>query len=118
MPDIDKYVAGKLSECAPPASTSLPSLSAGSNFWPTPAGSTQGDVPTGTQQVVAKLLVSNPIAGSVIGKVRFLGAGVRCVTPCSDLYTGMQAGANIEQLQRSSGARIQLSRTGEFYPGL
>lgn len=53
------------------------------------------DAPTGTQQVVAKLLVSNPIAGSVIGK----------------------AGANIEQLQRSSGARIQLSRSGEFYPG-
>ena len=45
--------------------------------------------------MVAKLLVSNPVAGSVIGK----------------------AGANIEQLQRSSGARIQLSRTGEFYPG-
>ncbi|KAG2491828.1 hypothetical protein HYH03_009785 [Edaphochlamys debaryana] len=68
VPDIDKYVAG----------------STGS-----------GDLPTGTQQVVAKLLVSNSIAGSVIGK----------------------AGANIEQLQRSSGARVQLSRAGEFYPG-
>lgn len=44
---------------------------------------------------MAKLLVSNPIAGSVIGK----------------------AGSNVEQLQRSSGARIQLSRAGEFYPG-
>jgi len=66
VPDIEKYVSGS-----------------------------SGDVPTGTQQVVAKLLVSNPIAGSVIGK----------------------AGANIEQLQRSSGARIQLSRAGEFYPG-
>ncbi|KAG2447266.1 hypothetical protein HYH02_007596 [Chlamydomonas schloesseri] len=59
------------------------------------AGSGSGDLPTGTQQVVAKLLVSNSIAGSVIGK----------------------AGANIEQLQRSSGARVQLSRAGEFYPG-
>ncbi|EFJ46104.1 hypothetical protein VOLCADRAFT_121094 [Volvox carteri f. nagariensis] len=59
------------------------------------AGSSSGDLPTGTQQVVAKLLVSNSIAGSVIGK----------------------AGANIEQLQRSSGARVQLSRAGEFYPG-
>lgn len=29
----------------------------------------------------------------------------------------MQAGANLEQLQRSSGARLQLSRAGEFYPG-
>ncbi len=28
-----------------------------------------------------------------------------------------QAGATIEQIQRSSGARIQLSRAGEFYPG-
>lgn len=56
---------------------------------------TSGDVPTGTQQVVSKVLVSNSTAGSVIGK----------------------AGSNIEQLQRSSGARIQLSRTGEFYPG-
>lgn len=55
-----------------------------------------GDTPTGTQQVVSKLLVSNTIAGSVIGK----------------------AGANIENLQKSSGARIQLSRTGEFYPGV
>lgn len=66
VPDIDKYVTGS-----------------------------SGDAPTGTQQVVAKMLVSNAIAGSVIGK----------------------AGTNIEQLQRSSGARIQLSRTGEFFPG-
>jgi RNA-binding protein Nova len=58
------------------------------------AGSS-GEAPTGAQQVVAKLLISNSIAGSVIGK----------------------AGANIEQLQRSSGARIQLSRAGEFFPG-
>lgn len=54
-----------------------------------------GDAPTGTQMVISKLLVSNSVAGSVIGK----------------------AGANIEQLQKSSGARIQLSRSGEFYPG-
>lgn len=50
---------------------------------------------SGHQQVIAKLLVSNTIAGSVIGK----------------------AGANIDQLQKSSGARIQLSRAGEFFPG-
>ncbi|PNW72326.1 hypothetical protein CHLRE_16g672750v5 [Chlamydomonas reinhardtii] len=73
VPDIDKFVNSAV---------------AGS-------GSGSGDLPTGTQQVVAKLLVSNSIAGSVIGK----------------------AGANIEQLQRSSGARVQLSRAGEFYPG-
>lgn len=36
----------------------------------TAGAGTNGDTPTGTQQVVAKLLVSNPIAGSVIGKVR------------------------------------------------
>ncbi|KAG1677905.1 hypothetical protein FOA52_001323 [Chlamydomonas sp. UWO 241] len=59
------------------------------------AGGSGGEAPTGNQQVVAKLLVPNPVAGSIIGK----------------------SGANIEQLQRSSGARIQLSRTGEFYPG-
>lgn len=59
------------------------------------AGGNSGETPTGTQQVVAKLLVANAIAGSIIGK----------------------SGANIEQLQRSSGARIQLSRTGEFFPG-
>lgn len=54
-----------------------------------------GDIPSGGQQVVSKLLVSNAAAGSVIGK----------------------AGSTIEQIQRSSGARIQLSRAGEFYPG-
>lgn len=59
------------------------------------AGGSTGETPTGTQQVCSKLLVANSIAGSIIGK----------------------SGANIEQLQRSSGARIQLSRTGEFFPG-
>lgn len=68
VPDIDKYVSD--------------------------AGAT-GDVPSGGQQVVCKLLVSNATAGSVIGK----------------------AGQTIEQIQRSSGARVQLSRAGEFYPG-
>jgi len=71
-------------------------------------GTTEEDVPgvdkylsggdnaaTGQQKVVAKLLISNPMAGCVIGK----------------------AGQTIEQLQRSSKARIQLSRAGEFYPG-
>lgn len=28
-----------------------------------------------------------------------------------------QSGASIDQIQRSSGARVQLSRSGEFYPG-
>lgn len=60
----------------------------------TSAGSS-GNAPAGDQQVVAKLLVGNQIAGSIIGK----------------------SGANIELLQKSSGARIQLSRTGEFFPG-
>lgn len=59
------------------------------------SGTSSVSAESGNQQVIAKLLVSNTIAGSVIGK----------------------AGANIEQLQRSSGARIQLSRTGEFFPG-
>eukprot|EP00798_Chlamydomonas_sp_ICE-L_P032788 gene32788-33854_t len=54
-----------------------------------------GDSPTGTQQVIAKMLISNSTAGSIIGK----------------------SGANIEQLQKSSGAHVQLSRTGELYPG-
>ncbi|GBF92113.1 hypothetical protein Rsub_04460 [Raphidocelis subcapitata] len=54
-----------------------------------------GDVPSGGQQVVAKLLISNAAAGSVIGK----------------------AGQTIEQIQKNSGARVQLSRAGEFYPG-
>lgn len=55
----------------------------------------QGDTPSGGQQVVAKLLISNAAAGSVIGK----------------------AGQTIEQIQKNSGARVQLSRAGEFYPG-
>eukprot|EP00798_Chlamydomonas_sp_ICE-L_P005394 gene5394-5616_t len=59
------------------------------------AGGSNGEAPTGTQQVIAKMLVSNATAGSIIGK----------------------SGSNIEQLQRTSGARIQLSRTGELYPG-
>lgn len=59
------------------------------------AGSAGGEGPSGNQQVVAKLLVPNPVAGSIIGK----------------------SGGNIEQLQKSSGARIQLSRSGEFFPG-
>ncbi|KAI8473692.1 MAG: hypothetical protein J3K34DRAFT_173419 [Monoraphidium minutum] len=54
-----------------------------------------GDTPSGGQQIVAKLLISNAAAGSVIGK----------------------AGQTIEQIQKNSGARVQLSRAGEFYPG-
>lgn len=29
----------------------------------------------------------------------------------------MQGGQTIEQIQKNSGARVQLSRAGEFYPG-
>jgi len=54
-----------------------------------------GDTPSGGQSVVAKLLISNAAAGSVIGK----------------------GGQTIEQIQKNSGARVQLSRAGEFYPG-
>eukprot|EP00878_Enallax_costatus_P000316 GHUV01000389.1.p1 GENE.GHUV01000389.1~~GHUV01000389.1.p1 ORF type:complete len:357 (+),score=107.63 GHUV01000389.1:178-1248(+) len=54
-----------------------------------------GDTPSGGQPVIAKLLISNAAAGSVIGK----------------------GGQTIEQIQKNSGARVQLSRAGEFYPG-
>eukprot|EP00879_Flechtneria_rotunda_P002547 GHRR01002746.1.p1 GENE.GHRR01002746.1~~GHRR01002746.1.p1 ORF type:complete len:356 (+),score=117.29 GHRR01002746.1:117-1184(+) len=54
-----------------------------------------GDTPSGGQSVIAKLLISNAAAGSVIGK----------------------GGQTIEQIQKNSGARVQLSRAGEFYPG-
>lgn len=54
-----------------------------------------GETPSGAQAVIAKLLISNAAAGSVIGK----------------------GGQTIEQIQKNSGARVQLSRAGEFYPG-
>ncbi len=47
------------------------------------------------RKVVAKFLVSNAAAGSIIGK----------------------AGASISELQSQSGARLQLSRPNEFFPG-
>ena len=43
----------------------------------------------------AKFLMSNTAAGSIIGK----------------------GGANINELQRKSGAKLQLSRPSEFFPG-
>ncbi len=49
----------------------------------------------GEQKVIAKFLMSNPAAGSIIGK----------------------GGANISELQSQSGARLQLSRANEFFPG-
>ena len=49
----------------------------------------------GEHKVIAKFLVSNALAGSIIGK----------------------AGANISELQSQSGARLQLSRASEFFPG-
>lgn len=55
---------------------------------------TEGDV-SPDQKVVAKFLVSNAAAGSVIGK----------------------AGSNIGEFQLQSSARIQLSRTNEYFPG-
>eukprot|EP00210_Caulerpa_lentillifera_P005810 g5556.t1 len=52
-------------------------------------------VPSGDQKAVLKLLVANSVAGSIIGK----------------------GGATISEFQLSSQARIQLSRTGEYFPG-
>ncbi|KAK9811410.1 hypothetical protein WJX72_003480 [[Myrmecia] bisecta] len=49
----------------------------------------------GEAKVIAKFLVSNAAAGSIIGK----------------------AGANIAEFQTQSSARIQLSRSNEFFPG-
>ncbi|CAL8469457.1 g8998 [Coccomyxa elongata] len=49
----------------------------------------------GEQKVIAKFLMSNAAAGSIIGK----------------------GGANISELQSQSGARLQLSRASEFFPG-
>ena len=46
-------------------------------------------------RVVTKFLISNAAAGSVIGR----------------------AGTNITDYQTQSGARIQLSRSGEWFPG-
>ena len=53
------------------------------------AGSAAGSAESGTQQVVTKLLVSNPIAGSVIGKSgKTTGASTRRSTgPASPLAT-------------------------------
>jgi RNA-binding protein Nova len=50
---------------------------------------------TSDQKVVAKFLVSNAAAGSVIGK----------------------GGSNIAEFQTQSSARIQLSRANEYFPG-
>eukprot|EP00210_Caulerpa_lentillifera_P008234 g7861.t1 len=52
-------------------------------------------VPSGDQKAILKLLVANSVAGSIIGK----------------------GGATISEFQLSSQARIQLSRTGEYFPG-
>ena len=59
------------------------------------AGEKEKDESSGSQKVIAKFLMSNPAAGSIIGK----------------------AGANISELQTQSGARLQLSRANEFFPG-
>lgn len=53
------------------------------------------DHPADTKKVSAKFLVSNPAAGSIIGR----------------------SGSNITQLQQQSGARLQLSRSQEYFPG-
>jgi len=53
------------------------------------------EVPSGDQKAVLKLLVSNSVAGSIIGK----------------------GGATISEFQLSSQARIQLSRAGEYFAG-
>lgn len=53
------------------------------------------DHPAESKKVTAKFLVSNPAAGSIIGR----------------------AGSNISQLQQQSGARLQLSRSGDYFAG-
>mmetsp|Transcript_26759 Transcript_26759/g.58267 ORF Transcript_26759/g.58267 Transcript_26759/m.58267 type:complete len:359 (-) Transcript_26759:400-1476(-) len=57
--------------------------------------SVEGDSASGEQKVSAKFLISNASAGSVIGK----------------------GGVTITEFQAQSGARIQLSRNHEFFPG-
>ncbi|KAG7669905.1 hypothetical protein Ndes2437B_g06106 [Nannochloris sp. 'desiccata'] len=57
-----------------------------------------GEEPTGEvrqERVVVKFLIPNAAAGSIIGK----------------------GGAHISEIQTQSGARMQLSKSGEFYPG-
>ncbi|WIA14656.1 hypothetical protein OEZ85_003158 [Tetradesmus obliquus] len=83
VPEVE-HEGGELGDEEAPASTAcdnLPGVAA--------------DTPSGGQPVIAKLLISNAAAGSVIGK----------------------GGQTIEQIQKNSGARVQLSRAGEFYPG-
>eukprot|EP00803_Ostreobium_quekettii_P009448 evm.model.scf_5.4 EVM.evm.TU.scf_5.4 scf_5:37994-42378(-) len=59
------------------------------------AAASPSEVQSGEQKAVLKLLVSNAVAGSIIGK----------------------GGATISEFQQSSQARIQLSRAGEYFPG-
>jgi RNA-binding protein Nova len=58
-------------------------------------GNSGGDQASTSRKVIAKFLVSNSAAGSIIGR----------------------SGSNISQLQQQSGARLQLSRNQEYFPG-
>lgn len=57
--------------------------------------SVEGDSSSGEHKVSSKFLISNASAGSIIGK----------------------GGVTISEFQAQSGARIQLSRNHEFFPG-
>ncbi|GAB4822028.1 hypothetical protein N2152v2_009074 [Parachlorella kessleri] len=61
---------------------------------PDSAGLLEDDVPVREERVVVKFLVPNVAAGSIIGK----------------------GGANITEIQTQSSARMQLSKSNEFYP--
>lgn len=68
--------------------------------------------------------MSNAAAGSIIGKVRELPQHYFAqAIPISRLpashspHRSMQGGANINEFQGKSFARIQLSKSGEYYPG-
>lgn len=106
-------------------------------MWPAYAAGagTNGETPTGTQQVVAKLLVSNPIAGSVIGKVSQLYVFllfiptvpeqcvvVRRLVPTLSSYSAHQVpGFNFPALGSSTQVRLgsssQLLFAGSFIRG-
>ena len=57
-------------------------------------GNSSEDIPK-DQKLTVKFLMSNAAAGAIIGK----------------------GGASIAELQDNSGARLQLSRAAEFFPG-
>jgi hypothetical protein len=114
MPEVEEHEGGEMGdEEEAPASTAcdnLPGVAA--------------DTPSGGQPVIAKLLISNAAAGSVIGKVGHSATNMpvtavagSCLLIVLAICIHIQGGQTIEQIQKNSGARVQLSRAGEFYPG-